>query len=118
MSAIKETINGLRVGDKIESELGEDSFTGRVITTRGVVRNILAENRILVAKDIATDVFLELNADECVKVFDCSECEDIGYITIPAHQAYSPTRGTYIEDDKDYPCPSCKAHNEDDYDQN
>lgn len=107
MSYLKETANGLKVGDKVESEIGEDSVSGKVFTTKGVIRKILGKNKVLIAKDLVSDSFLELNADECVKVFDCSDCEDTGYTVVPAHQAYSPTRGTYIEDEKEYIC-HCK----------
>jgi hypothetical protein len=51
----------------------------------------------------------------------CETCNGTGeVITERAHQAYSPARGTYIEDDRVEPCPDCKRKPErdpDDYDE-
>lgn len=50
---------------------------------------------------------LEEDFEEAHTAPSCKGCEGTGGITLPAHQAWSPSRGTYIEDEVDIVCKYC-----------
>ena len=94
------TFNNLRAGDKIEYFLYDSNNAKHIMT--GVVMKILSFEKLIFKSD-RSHVDITALADDCTKVYECDICQDIGYITISAHQ----NSGEVI-DDEDIPC-TCKG---------
>lgn len=104
MSKIETTINDLRVGDRVQYEIDEDSSSGRQFIIVARVTSILDSRRCVIRNEKNFNEVLMIDAEDCEKMPECDICGDRGYTLIRAHQAYSESRGTYIEDDREVPC--------------
>jgi hypothetical protein len=77
---MKETANGLRVGDNILYETVEDPTTGKTHFIPGIVTQIVSPDELVFKQHMASGSGMKVNSEWC------HIDEDAGKVYIPAHQ--------------------------------